>query len=168
MVKDIVIWQDFDVNYTTDIDKDLCSVTEDEILRGIEVDDTVIEKALLTYFESKTMKGTNKKLFNSITEFYFTTDFDNYVLQIEMSADSDFTNKEIAESLKGFMEKYFTLNEISGSYKLDIDPVELEPTQYDYNPLRNEYNTRVVDSIEVNYELELTGNQTLSISDDTL
>ena len=168
MVKNIIIWQDFDVSYTTDIDKDLCSVTEDEILRGIESDDTPIENALLRYFKLKTKKGTNKKLFNSITEFYFTTDFDNYVPRIEMSADSDFTNKEIVESLKDFMEKYFTLNEISGSYKLDIDPVELEPTQNDYNPLRNEYNTRIVDSIEVSYELKLTGNQTLSISDDTL
>ena len=154
MNKKVIVRQPFKIEYEQDIDEDLYQLDHDELYGMLDIDENEIEQELVNYINTYPWEDEYRDLFNTIKEVKLSFDWDKDVLIAEFDINTQLDNNELKEYFKDLIEDVFD-GEINGSFILDIDSIESEPYESDYNPMTDEiiYDTSEIDEINVDWEL---------------
>lgn len=167
MYKKVTIEQPFTIAYEADIDEDLYKLTDNEVLENMPVvADVNITDDLKTYFKTQPKNTDWGSLCDDIIDVNFYTDYDRSVISLDLTLRTDFTDEQIKDLFDGFMSEYFS-GELDGEFTMNIEPIQSEPFESGYNPLKDEieYSTDTINSITVNFEFNFDESQQIQIED---
>lgn len=155
MNKKIIVRQPFKIEYEQDIDEDLYQLNHDELYGMLDVDETKIEQELVNYINTYPWEDEYRDLFNTIKEVKLSFDWDKDIIIAEFNLDTELDDDTLKEDLRDILSDIFD-GEITGSFILDIDSIESEPYESDYNPMTDEiiYDTSEIDEINVDWEFD--------------
>lgn len=155
MNKKIIVRQPFKIEYEQDIDEDLYQLNHDELYGMLDVDETKIEQELVNYINTYPWEDEYRDLFNTIKEVKLFFDWDKDIIIAEFDLDTELDDDTLKEDLRDILSDIFD-GEITGSFILDIDSIESEPYESDYNPMTDEiiYDTSEIDEINVDWEFD--------------
>lgn len=155
MNKKIIVRQPFKIEYEQDIDEDLYQLNHDELYGMLDIDETKIEQELVNYINTYPWEDEYRDLFNNIKEVKLSFDWDKDIIIAEFDLDTELDDDTLKEDLRDILSDVFD-GEITGSFILDIDSIESEPYESDYNPMTDEiiYDTSEIDEINVDWEFD--------------
>ena len=155
MNKKIIVRQPFKIEYEQDIDEDLYQLNHDELYGMLDIDETKIEQELVNYINTYPWEDEYRDLFNTIKEVKLSFDWDKDIIIAEFDLDIELDDDTLKEDLRDILSDVFD-GEITGSFILDIDSIESEPYESDYNPMTDEiiYDTSEIDEINVDWEFD--------------
>lgn len=155
MNKKIMVRQPFKIEYEQDIDEDLYQLNHDELYGMLDIDETKIEQELVNYINTYPWEDEYRDLFNTIKEVKLSFDWDKDIIIAEFDLDTELDDDTLKEDLRDILSDVFD-GEITGSFILDIDSIESEPYESDYNPMTDEiiYDTSEIDEINVDWEFD--------------
>lgn len=155
MNKKIIVRQPFKIEYEQDIDEDLYQLNHDELYGMLDIDETKIEQELVNYINTYPWEDEYRDLFNTIKEVKLSFDWDKDIIIAEFDLDTELDDDTLKEDLRDILSDVFD-GEITGSFILDIDSIESEPYESDYNPMTDEiiYDTSEIDEINVDWEFD--------------
>lgn len=154
MNKKIIVRQPFKIEYEQDVDEDLYQLNHDELYGMLDIDETKIEQELVNYINTYPWEDEYRDLFNTIKEVKLSFDWDKDIIIAEFDLDTELDDNTLKEDLRDILSDVFD-GEITGSFILDIDSIESEPYESDYNPMTDEiiYDTSEIDEINIDWEL---------------
>ena len=154
MNKKIMVRQPFKIEYEQDVDEDLYQLNHDELYGMLDIDETKIEQELVNYINTYPWEDEYRDLFNTIKEVKLSFDWDKDIIIAEFDLDTELDDNTLKEDLRDILSDVFD-GEITGSFILDIDSIESEPYESDYNPMTDEiiYDTSEIDEINIDWEL---------------
>ena len=154
MNKKVIVRQPFKIEYEQDIDEDLYQLNHDELYGMLDIDETKIEQELVNYINTYPWEDEYRDLFNTIKEVKLSFDWDKDIIIAEFDLDTELDDNTLKEDLRDILSDVFD-GEITGSFILDIDSIESEPYESDYNPMTDEiiYDTSEIDEINIDWEL---------------
>lgn len=155
MNKKIMVRQPFKIEYEQDIDEDLYQLNHDELYGMLDIDETKIEQELVNYINTYPWEDEYRDLFNTIKQVKLSFDWDKDIIIAEFDLDTELDDNTLKEDLRDILSDVFD-GEITGSFILDIDSIESEPYESDYNPMTDEiiYDTSEIDEINVDWEFD--------------
>ena len=155
MNKKIIVRQPFKIEYEQDVDEDLYQLNHDELYGMLDIDETKIEQELVNYINTYPWEDEYRDLFNTIKEVKLSFDWDKDIIIAEFDLDTELDDDTLKEDLRDILSDVFD-GEITGSFILDIDSIESEPYESDYNPMTDEiiYDTSEIDEINVDWEFD--------------
>lgn len=155
MNKKIIVRQPFKIEYEQDIDEDLYQLNHDELYGMLDIDETKIEQELVNYINTYPWEDEYRDLFNTIKEVKLSFDWDKDIIIAEFDLNTELDDDTLKEDLRDILSDVFD-GEITGSFILDIDSIESEPYESDYNPMTDEiiYDTSEIDEINVDWEFD--------------
>lgn len=155
MNKKVIIKQSFKIEYEQDIDEDLYQLNHDELYGMLDIDETKIEQELVNYLNTYPWEDEYRDLFNTIKEVKLSFDWDKDIIIAEFDLNTELDGDTLKEDLRDILSDVFD-GEISGSFILDIEPIQSEPYESGYNPMNDEiiYDTSEIDEINVDWEFD--------------
>lgn len=155
MNKKVIVRQPFKIEYEQDIDEDLYQLNHDELYGMLDIDETKIEQELVNYINTYPWEDEYRDLFNTIKEVKLSFDWDKDIIIAEFDLNTELDDDTLKEDLQDILSDVFD-GEITGSFILDIDSIESEPYESDYNPMTDEiiYDTSEIDEINVDWEFD--------------
>lgn len=155
MNKKVIVRQPFKVKYEQDVDEDLYQLNHDELYGMLDIDETKIEQELVNYINTYPWEDEYRDLFNTIKEVKLSFDWDKDIIIAEFDLNTELDSDTLKEDLRDILSDVFD-GEITGSFILDIDSIESEPYESDYNPMTDEIicDTSEIDEINVDWEFD--------------
>lgn len=159
----ITLSQNLAFNYSTDVEQ--YEGDNDFILDNLEIDEDKIALELLKYFKSYNYNDEFKDTYNMINRV--DVDFENDSIKIYLVlSDKSITDEKIKYVFDDFIKDVVLEDEqLSGSTEIEVEPFDSEPYEAGYDGYHEtiQYESSVIDEIEVDYNFTTVGEQKIEI-----
>lgn len=159
----ITLSQNLAFDYSTDVEQ--YEGDNDFILDNLEIDEDKIALELLKYFKSYNYNDEFKDTYNIVNRV--DVDFENDSIKIYLVlSDKSITDEKIKYVFDDFIKDVVLEDEqLSGSTEIEVEPFDSEPYEAGYDGYHEtiQYESSVIDEIEVDYNFTTVGEQKIEI-----
>lgn len=159
----ITLSQNLAFDYSTDVEQ--YEGDNDFILDSLEIDEDKIALELLKYFKSYNYNDEFKDTYNMVNRV--DVDFENDSIKIYLVlSDKSITDEKIKYVFDDFIKNVVLEDEqLSGSTEIEVEPFDSEPYEAGYDGYHEtiQYESSVIDEIEVDYNFTTVGEQKIEI-----
>lgn len=159
----ITLSQNLAFDYSTDVEQ--YEGDNDFILDNLEIDEDKIALELLKYFKSYNYNDEFKDTYNMVNRV--DVDFENDSIKIYLVlSDKSITDEKIKYVFDDFIKDVVLEDEqLSGSTEIEVEPFDSEPYEAGYDGYHEtiQYESSVIDEIEVDYNFTTVGEQKIEI-----
>lgn len=159
----VTLSQNLAFDYSTDVEQ--YEGDNDFILDSLEIDEDKIALELLKYFKSYNYNDEFKDTYNMVNRV--DVDFENDSIKIYLVlSDKSITDEKIKYVFDDFIKDVVLEDEqLSGSTEIEVEPFDSEPYEAGYDGYHEtiQYESSVIDEIEVDYNFTTVGEQKIEI-----
>ena len=159
----VTLFQKLAFDYSTDVEQ--YEGDNDFVLDNLEIDEDKIALELLKYFKSYNYNDEFKDTYNMVNRV--DVDFENDSIKIYLVlSDKSITDEKIKYVFDDFIKDVVLEDEqLSGSTEIEVEPFDSEPYETGYDGYHEtiQYESSVIDEIEVDYNFTTVGEQTIEI-----
>lgn len=159
----VTLSQNLAFDYSTDVEQ--YEGDNDFILDNLEIDEDKIALELLKYFKSYNYNDEFKDTYNMVNRV--DVDFENDSIKIYLVlSDKSITDEKIKYVFDDFIKDVVLEDEqLSGSTEIEVEPFDSEPYEASYDGYHEtiQYESSVIDEIEVDYNFTTVGEQKIEI-----
>lgn len=159
----ITLSQNLAFDYSTDVEQ--YEGDNDFVLDNLEIDEDKIALELLKYFKSYNYNDQFKDTYNMVNRV--DVDFENDSIKVYLVlSDKSITDEKIKYVFDDFIKDVVLEDEqLSGSTEIEVEPFDSEPYEAGYDGYHEtiQYESSVIDEIEVDYNFTTVGEQKIEI-----
>lgn len=159
----VTLSQNLAFDYSTDVEQ--YEGDNDFILDSLEIDEDKIALELLKYFKSYNYNDEFKDTYNMVNRV--DVDFENDSIKVYLVlSDKSITDEKIKYVFDDFIKDVVLEDEqLSGSTEIEVEPFDSEPYEAGYDGYHEiiQYESSVIDEIEVDYNFTTVGEQKIEI-----
>lgn len=159
----VTLFQKLAFDYSTDVEQ--YEGDNDFVLDNLEIDEDKIALELLKYFKSYSYNDEFKDTYNMVNRV--DVDFENDSIKVYLVlSDKSITDEKIKYVFDDFIKDVVLEDEqLSGSTEIEVEPFDSEPYEAGYDGYHEtiQYESSVIDEIEVDYNFTTVGEQTIEI-----
>lgn len=159
----VTLSQKLAFDYSTDVEQ--YEGDNDFVLDNLEIDEDKIALELLKYFKSYDYNDEFKDTYNMVNRV--DVDFENDSIKVYLVlSDKSITDEKIKYVFDDFIKDVVLEDEqLSGSTEIEVEPFDSEPYEAGYDGYHEtiQYESSVIDEIEVDYNFTTVGEQKIEI-----
>lgn len=159
----VTLFQKLAFDYSTDVEQ--YEGDNDFVLDNLEIDEDKIALELLKYFKSYSYNDEFKDTYNMVNRV--DVDFENDSIKVYLVlSDKSITDEKIKYVFDDFIKDVVLEDEqLSGSTEIEVEPFDSEPYEAGYDGYHEtiQYESSVIDEIEVDYNFTTVGEQIIEI-----
>ena len=159
----VTLSQKLDFSYSTDVEQ--YEDDNDFVLDNLEIDENKIALELLKYFKSYEYNDEFKETYNMVNRV--DVDFENDFIKVYIVlSDTSVTDEKIKYVFDDFIKDVVLEDDqLNGSTEIEVEPFESEPYEAGYDGYHEtiQYESSVIDEIDVDYSFTTIGEQNIEI-----